>query len=87
MARFEIIIVAWTIEIGWLGRDEVAAILTTIGLTQLDSGDFGNRILLVRWLQWPGEESALWDVIGSLATMFKPHKCLNYLASYDYNAE
>jgi hypothetical protein len=61
--------------------------LATVSLTQLDPSDLCVHLPFIVWLRRPGEESALWEVIGSLATLFKPHKYLNYLASYDYNAE
>ncbi|MFN8958203.1 MAG: IS630 family transposase, partial [Hyphomonadaceae bacterium] len=30
--------------------------------------------------------SGLWDIIGSIVTMFKPHECQNYFASCGYDA-
>ena len=30
--------------------------------------------------------SGLWDIIGSLVTMFKPEECRNYFASCGYDA-
>ncbi len=31
--------------------------------------------------------TGLWDVIGSLVTMFNPHECRNYFASCGYDAD
>ncbi len=87
MSRFKVIIIAWTIEFGWLVGNEIVAILTMGSLTQFDPGNLGDRIPFFGWLQWPGEQSALRNVIGALATVLKPYKCRKYFASYDYNAE
>ena len=56
MAIGEIEIVAGSIEIIWHGRDEIAVILTAIGLSQLDPSDLGNCIPLVGGLQRAGQQ-------------------------------
>src|SRR6185437_13004105 len=54
-------IVVWAVEVGRHGGDEVAAILTTIRLAQLDPCDLRNRIPLVRRLQRTRQQCRLWD--------------------------
>src|SRR5690606_2933663 len=46
-------------KIGWHGRDEVSVVLLSIGLAELDAGNFGYRVGLVRGFEWAGQKDFL----------------------------
>ncbi len=64
MARLRVEIVAGTIGVGQHRRDEVAAMLPAIGLSQLDPGDLGDGIGLVGRLERSSQERLFRDRLG-----------------------
>jgi hypothetical protein len=67
LARLQVIVVGRTIEVGRHRRDEVAAVLPSIGTTEHDAGDFGDGIPLVGRLERTGEERRLAHGLRSIA--------------------
>ena len=65
--RIEIEVVAGAVQVGGHRRDEVAAVLTAVGLAQLDPGDLGDRVPLVGALERTGQELLLGDRLGGVA--------------------
>src|SRR4051812_42071965 len=59
MTIFGVIVVAWTVEIRRHDRNEVGAILAPIGLTEFDPSDLGDRVRLIRRLEWASKQFVL----------------------------
>ena len=66
VARREVEVVAWPVQLGRHRRDEVAPVLAPIRLAQLDARDLGDGVPLVRRLQGPGEQLVFGDRLGRL---------------------
>ena len=67
VARLQVEVVERAIEVGRHRRDKVAAILLTVGLTQPDAGDLGDRVPLVGHLQRSGQQRVLGDRLRGIA--------------------
>src|SRR5262249_21813400 len=50
------IVIVWPVKICWHDRDEVIAKLSSIGLTQLDRRDLGDRVRFIGRLQRASEK-------------------------------
>ena len=61
MAGGEVEIVARAIEIGGHRRDEIASMLTSIGLAELQSRNFGNGVPFIGGFKRPGQQCALFN--------------------------
>ena len=61
MARGEVEIVPRAIKIGGHCRDEVATVLPSIGLTQLEPRYLGNGIPFIGGLKRPSEQRTFFD--------------------------
>jgi len=59
-----IVIVVWTVQIGRHRADEIGSVLTAIGLAELDPGDLGDGVPLIRRLEGPGQQMLLADRLG-----------------------
>src|SRR4029079_164916 len=59
--RFEVEVVVRAIKVGGHRGNEVRPILAIIGLAELDPGNFGDGIRLVRRLKWSAEQRAFRD--------------------------
>ena len=61
VAGAQVEIVVRAVEVGGHGGDEVAPVLPPVSLRQLDTGDLGDRVGLVRRLKRAGEKRVLGD--------------------------
>ena len=59
VARFKVKVIVRAVEVRGHQREEIVAVLFVVGLAQLDAGDLGDRVPLVRGLQWAGEQALL----------------------------
>ena len=56
VTRRKIEVVFGTIQVGGHRRNEIAAVLTTVRLTQFDAGNLGDCVPLVRWFERTREQ-------------------------------
>jgi hypothetical protein len=61
MRGLQVEIIPGTVKVRRHGRNEVCAMLPCIGLAELDSGDFRDRVRFVRWLKSPGQKRLFLD--------------------------
>jgi hypothetical protein len=67
VTRGRIEVVAWPVEVRRHGRDEVAAVLTPVGLAQFQAGNLGNGVPLIGRLQRAGQEGVFRHRLGRVA--------------------
>jgi hypothetical protein len=60
----QVVVVIGAIHISRHGADEIASVLPSVSLAHFDPGDFGNRIPLIRRLEWSGEQILLLHRLG-----------------------
>src|SRR5687768_12082104 len=60
----EIEIIVWPVQVRGHRRNEIAAVLTPVGLAQLDAGDLRDSVELVRRLERAAEQSSLGHRLG-----------------------
>ena len=64
---FGMIVIAWPIEVGGHQADRIKAMLLAQSFAELDAGNLGDRIPLIRGLKRPSEQRLLLDrLLGEL---------------------
>ena len=58
------VVVTGAVQVGWHDAMVIGAILAVVAFANLDAGDLGDGIRLVRWLQWAGEQGGLAHGLG-----------------------
>src|SRR5450755_3604256 len=67
MTVIQVVLVVRTIKISRHDRDQIHAVLTPVGLRQLDPRDLGDRVPLIGLLQRTGQQAVLSDRLGGQA--------------------
>src|SRR5215469_1817935 len=65
MRGLQIEVISGSVKVRRHGRNEICAMLSRISLTELDSGNFRDRIGFVRWLKNPGQKRFFLDGLSS----------------------
>jgi len=55
MRILRVVVVVWPVQVRGHRADEIGPILAPIGLAELDAGDLGDGVPLIRRLEGPGQ--------------------------------
>lgn len=61
MGGLKVVVIVWTVEAGGHDADEVASVLSAVGLAHFDAADFGDGVPLIGGFKRAGEESRFRD--------------------------